>query len=117
MRTIKPVQLANAAKRNSEFAAMPSGAMPESLTEARAQSGFHSPPGSARMSETMRTVLWVTGVAFGVTAPCALAQTTADVGVKPAKTARLDARAPSAARPGAAGAALLTNPDPAPVRP
>jgi hypothetical protein len=38
------------------------------------------PAGDAGMSEAMRTVVWITGVAFGVLAPGILAQNAVDTG-------------------------------------
>lgn len=40
-----------------------------------------APAGAVRMSDTMRAVLWVTGVAFGVAAPGAFAQAGPEPGV------------------------------------
>jgi hypothetical protein len=55
----------------------------------RATKKLPPPTGSGGMSEAMRTIAWITGVAFGVAAPGAFAQTASDASATPTNPAFL----------------------------
>jgi len=74
MRSIQAKQPARAAERSlageSTESALRAGMPPRRQTEEI----VHARASGSAMSEVMRTVIWVTGVAFGITAPAAFAQ-------------------------------------------
>ena len=52
----------------------------ELSTQERESKRARDPAGDAGMSETVRTIVWITGVAFGILAPGIIAQNAVDTG-------------------------------------
>lgn len=80
MSSTKTARSRNAAENADAIAATPSDWRSELFRTERMHGGVRLPPSGNGMSDAMRTIVWVTGVAFGVFAPGAFSQSAIDAG-------------------------------------
>ena len=80
MSSTKTARSTNTVENANATAATASDFRPDLRPREQIQESVHNLTGGIGMSDAMRTVVWVTGVAFGVFAPGAFSQSAINVG-------------------------------------